>query len=139
MTSVIANTSQHTTFLTYKRSLIDNRSRFFAYGLLQVMESGQDCYQTCHFKWFFLWKLFWHAAIPFWKIFKQFAVSLSRGWWQSTWRGKDWRFPEAIQYCWWLFNILSRCLYNKQWNPQSSSSSLSVWQLYILVWFLQNV
>ena len=38
MTIAVANTSQHTTFLTYKSSLIANGSRFFTYGLLQVME-----------------------------------------------------------------------------------------------------
>ena len=75
--------------------------------------SGQDCYQTCHFKWFFLWKLLWHGPLPFWEMFKQFAVSLSRGKCQSTWRVKGWRFPEGLRYCWWLFNVPSSCLYTK--------------------------
>ena len=101
--------------------------------------SDQDCYQTCHFKLFFLWKLLWHGPIPFWEIFKQFALSPSRGWCQNTWRGKGWRFPEGLRYCWWLLNVPSSYLYTKQWNLQGSSLSLSVWQLSIQVLFLQNV
>ena len=96
--------------------------------------SDQYCYQTSHFKWFFLWKLLWHGPIPFWEIFKQFAVSPSRGWCQNTWRGKGWRFPEGLRYCWWLLIVPSSCLYTKQWNLQGSSSSLSLWKLSIQVW-----
>ena len=38
VTIAVAKTSQEATFLTNKSSLIASRSRFFAYGILQVME-----------------------------------------------------------------------------------------------------
>ena len=47
--------------------------------------SGHDCYQTCHFKWFFIWKLLWHEKIPFSSntFLRNFQTKC-----QSNWRGK---------------------------------------------------